>query len=139
MDRQKRHAATLLVGAQSLALLTPAYIIYAVPSSAIYHRNVMVLITQIIPYAVCAGLWLPSRNPSASKIVLWLSVLLFAAACLLYVPSLVNPRRGGGDMVGLGYIIVCLVTTTAIVAISLIAWVVVAIRRRVDREAGSDR
>jgi len=129
MNPLKRYAAALLIASLALALITPAYIAYSIPGSSVYHRNVMVLVTQTLPYAVCAVLWLPSRHPSAPRIVFNLATLLFAAACVLYVPSLVHPSSGG-DMVGLGYIIVCLVTTVAVVVISLIAFVVVLIRRR---------
>jgi len=48
----------------------------------------------------------------------------------LYVPIFLHPELVGGDMVGLGYILVCLVTTAAVVAISIIAVIVVALRRR---------
>jgi hypothetical protein len=124
MTRLKRYAAALLLASLSLAVLTPAYVVHALPSSAVYHRGLWIYAMQITPYAVCAALWLPSRNPSAPKIALRLSILLFVVACALYVPGFVRPRSGG-DMVGLGYIIVCLVTTVGILAISLVAVVVI--------------
>ena len=133
MNPLKRYAAAMLIASMALALITPAYIAYAIPGSGVYHRNLMVLVTQTLPYFVCAVLWLPSRHPSAPRIVFNLATLLFAAACVLYVPSLVHPRSGG-DMVGLFYIIACLVTTLAVVVISLIAFVVLLFRRsRVSR------
>jgi hypothetical protein len=137
MSPLKRRAAMLLTGALSLAVLSPAYIAYALPQSAIYHRNVMVFAMQVIPYAVCAAIWLPMRDPAAPTIAYRLSILLFVAACLMYVPSFVRPRSSG-DMVGLGYIIVCVVTTVAIVAISLIALVATMFRRRFGGGPGSD-
>src|SRR5262245_21737921 len=130
MNQLKRYAALLLLGAMTLALMTPVYLIYVRPSSAVYHRNLFVFACQIIPYAVCAVLWLPAQTASAPKIALGLSTALFVAACLLYVPVFMHPDWVGGDMVGLGYILVCLVTTAAVVAISIIAVTVVAIRRR---------
>jgi len=126
----KRYAALLLLGAMTLALMTPAYLIHVRPSSAVYHRNAFVFASQVIPYVVCAVLWLPASSASAPKIALGLSTALFVAACLLYVPVFMHPELVGGDMVGLGYILVCLVTTAAVVAISIIAVIVVAIRRR---------
>ena len=122
MDRLKRRAAIMLIVAQALALLTPAYIVMVEPSSAVYHWNAMVLLTQIIPYPVAAAIWLPSRNPRAPKIAFWLSAVLLASAFLWYGPMWLKPRSGG-DMVGLGYILVCLVTTAAILGISLVAFV----------------
>jgi len=130
VTQQKRYAAALLLGAMTLALMTPVYLIHVRPSSAIYHRNVFVFACQIIPYAVCAALWLPARGPTASKIGFGLSAALFVAACLLYIPVFVHPEFVGGDMVGLGYILVCLVTTAAVIAISIIAVITVVIRRR---------
>ena len=132
MNELKRNAALLLLAAMTLAVLVPAYLILVRPNSAIYHRNLFVFASQVIPYAVCAAIWLPSRNPSAPKIAFGLSTALFVAACLLYVPVYVNPDLVGGDMVGLGYIAVCVVTTAAVLAISIIAFLTVAIRRRLD-------
>lgn len=123
MSQLKRNAAALLVAAMALAVLTPLYISYAVPGSAVYHRNVMVFGLQAIPYLVCAAIWLPLRSAGAAKAAYWLSLALFVVACLLYLPSWVRPRSGG-DMVGLGYILICLVTTGAIVVISLFVIVV---------------
>ena len=130
MTRLKRRAAVMLTGALALAVLTPAYIATALPDSATYHRNISVFAMQVVPYVVCAAIWLPSRDPSAPIIAWGLSVLLFAVACVLYVPNLVRPRSSG-DMVGLWYLIVCGVTTLAVVVISVIAFITVAIRRRV--------
>ena len=132
MNELKRYAALLLLAAMTLAVLVPAYLILVRPNSAIYHRNLFVFASQVIPYAVCAAIWLPSGNPSAPKIAFGLSTALFVAACLLYVPVYVNPDLVGGDMVGLGYIAVCVVTTAAVLAISIVAFLTVAIRRRLD-------
>ena len=123
MTRLKRYAAALLLCSLTLAVLTPGYSMHALPGSAIYHRSAWIFAMQVFPYAVCAALWLPSRNPSAPKIALGLSILLLVVACVLYVPGFVHPRSGG-DMVGLGYILVCLVTTVGVLAISLVAVVV---------------
>lgn len=120
----------MLTGALALAVLTPAYIAHALPDSAVYHRSVFVFALQVVPYVVCAAIWLPSRDPSAPIIAWGLSVLLFVVACVLYVPNLVRPRSSG-DMVGLWYMMVCAVTTLAVVVISAIALVAVAIRRRI--------
>ena len=128
MHPMKRYAAGLLVGAMVLALLTPWYIPIAVPGTRVYHRNGFVLVTQTLPYLLCAALWLPWKHPSTPKVAFRLSLLLFVAACLLYVPIFIDPRMVGGDMVGLGYILVCLVTTGAVLAISLITFGVLFVR-----------
>ena len=117
----KLRAATWLVVATALAVLTPLYVAWAAPMEAIYHRSGMVLLLQATPYAVCALLWLPASSPGAMKVFLRLSIVLFVAACALNAPWLLHPGPAG-DMVGLGYILICIVMTTAIVAISIIAY-----------------
>jgi hypothetical protein len=122
-DRLKRYAAALLGAGGLVAVLTPAYLIHALPGSAVYHRSPAIFVMQAIPYVLSAALWLPSRNPRAPKVAFGLSILLFAVACLLDLPQWIHPRSGG-DMVGLGYILACLVLTTTILVVSLVAVVV---------------
>src|SRR5262245_26236698 len=95
MNQLKRYAALLLLGAMTLALMTPAYLIHVRPASAVYHRNPFVFASQVIPYVVCAVLWLPAHSASAPKIALGLSTALFVAACLLYVPVFLHPELVG--------------------------------------------
>jgi len=134
MHPLKRQAAALLVGALLIAVITPAYIAYALPDSGIYHRNPVVFALQVVPYLVCGAIWLPLRAPSAPRIARGLAMLLFVVACALYVPHLVRPRSSG-DMVVLAYMIVCAVTTLAVVIISAVALVTVALRERRRRTA----
>lgn len=124
MHQLKRYAAALLLGGMTLALGVPAYLILVRPSSAVYHRNLVVVACQVLPYAVAAAIWLPARTPGAPRIALGVSTLLFVVACFLYVPVYVKPELVGGDMVGLGYILVCLATIAGILAISIVAFVV---------------
>lgn len=81
----------------------------------------MVLLLQAVPYVVCAALWVPATSAGGMKVFLRLSIVLFLAACALNVPWLVHPGPAG-DMVGLGYILICIVMTTAVVAISIVAY-----------------
>jgi hypothetical protein len=119
----KRYAATLLIAALALAVLTPAYLVHAVPETAVYYTNIWLVVMQVVPYAVCAAIWLPMRHPSAPKTALRLSMLLFLAAVLLYLPVWIHPRSGG-DMAALGYILVCMVTTGTVLVISMLVLVV---------------
>ena len=121
MHPVKVRAAAWLVAALVLAVLTPLYVAWAAPMEAVYHRSGMVLLLQAIPYIVCAALWLPARSARAMKVFLRLAMVLFLVACVLNGPWLVRPGPAG-DMVGLGYILICIVMTTAIVAISGIAY-----------------
>jgi peptidoglycan/LPS O-acetylase OafA/YrhL len=128
-QRLKRYAKILLAGGLLMALLTPVYIVLRVPGNRVYYWNPAVFIMQAIPYGVCAALWLPSRNPSAPAIALTLSILLLISACVLYVPTWFNPHSGG-DMVGLGILLVCIVSTLGVLTISLVAFVITKIRQR---------
>jgi hypothetical protein len=139
MHQLKRYAAALLLGAMALAVGVPAYLILVRPSSAVYHRHLVVFACQVLPYAVAAGIWLPARTPAAPRIAFGLSTLLFVVACILYVPVYVKPSLVSGDMVGLAYIFVCLATIAGILAISLVAfgveWWTGRTRRRAQRPA----
>lgn len=128
----------MLIGAFAIALLTPLYISYRIPSASVYHRSGFVLLMQTIPYAVCAAIWLPIRHPLAAKFAQRIALLLFAGACLIYLPSWVRPRSGG-DMVGLGYILACAVTTAVVVLASIVALIILHLQRRSDRALGDRR
>ena len=128
MDPLKRRAAIFLGISLAVAVLTPLRIILALPSDSIYHRNPTIFAMQAIPYLVAGGLWLPSRNPRAPLIAYGLSLLLFAAACVLWVPLLVIPRSSG-DMVWLAYVMVFLATMAGIIGLSIAAAIVTRLRR----------
>jgi hypothetical protein len=92
--------------------------------------NPVILLGQPVPYLVCAGIWLPRRSPAAEAPSLILAALLFAAALVLYVPVLWAPGKRGGDMIGLGYILISLVTTAVVLFISATAGLVLWLRHR---------
>ena len=119
MNRRKASAAGLLAGGLALAVGTPVYLTQAEPDLAGYLMHPELLLVQAGPYLLCAGLWLPWRNPPVATTALALSGLLLLAALLLYVPMLLRPRSVGGDMVGLGFLLIAGVTTAAVAVASL--------------------
>lgn len=131
----KRYAAASLVCALLIAVLTPAYVAHAEPSLARYLWHAPVFLMQAVPYAVCAAIWLPSRDRGAQKVALGLAILLLVVACVVYLPKWVHPEADVGDMVALLYVLICIATTGAVLAISLIAFGVLWWRKRRSRAA----
>jgi hypothetical protein len=130
MNPRKASAAGLLAGGLALAVGTPVYLTQAEPDLAGYLMHPELLLAQAVPYLLCAGLWLPWRNPSVATTALALSGLLLLVALLLYVPMLLRPRSVGGDMVGLGFLMIAGVTTAAVAVASLGAFGFLWWRRR---------
>ena len=115
----RKTSAGLLAGGLALAVGTPVYLTRAEPDLAGYLMHPELLLSQAVPYLLCAGLWLPWRSPSVAPTALAFSGLLLLASLLLYVPMLVQPQSVGGDMVGLGFLLIAGVTTAAVAVASL--------------------
>jgi hypothetical protein len=128
MDPLKRRAAIFLGISLAIAVLTPLRIILALPNVSVYHGSPAIFAMQAIPYIVAGAIWLPAKDPGAPVIAYRLSLLLFAAACVIWLPLLVIPRSSG-DMVGLGYILVFLATMVTIAVLSVGALIVMKLRR----------
>jgi hypothetical protein len=120
----KRYAVLCLLGGLALAVLTPAYIAHVAPRLAGYLLHPELFLLQMVPYALCAGLWFPWRAAAAAKIGLGLSVTLLVVACVLYVPMLIRAGSQGGDMIAFAFLLISATTTVAVVGVSLIAFVV---------------
>lgn len=133
MTRSKRYAAGLLAAGCILALGTPLYLGHAAPHLSVYLLQPVILLGQTVPYLVCAGLWLPWRAPVAARIAVILSGLLLLAALGLYLPMLWAPGAQGGDMVGLAFILISVVTTGALILASAIVGFVLWLRLRTGR------
>lgn len=128
--RHPRRWAVALLGAGGvLALGTPIYLTYAAPYRASLVHPV-ILVGQVVPYLVCAGIWLPWRAAAAATTAAILAALLFIAALLLYSPMLWSPEAQGGDMLGLAFILISMVTTAVVLAGSAVATLVLWQRRR---------
>lgn len=126
-------AAGLLITGLALAVGTPLYLVHVAPSLSVYLQNPVVLVGQAVPYLVCAALWLPWRSPSAATVTLVLSAVLLFVAVVLYVPMLWTAGRQGGDMIGLAFLLVSLVTTGGVLLASVVAALSLWLRRRARR------
>jgi len=135
MARSKRYAAGFLLAGLLLAIGTPVYVALAAPDLSGYLMQPVILLGQAVPYVVCAALWLPWRSRAAATPSLILAALLFAATLVLYLPILWAPGRRGGDMIGLAYILISLVTTAGVLISSATAGLVLWLRHRARRVA----
>jgi cytochrome bd-type quinol oxidase subunit 2 len=124
VNRLKRYAAAMLACGVLLAVSTPAYLMSVAPSTRVYLGHPVLFLMQVLPYALCAALWLPSRERRADTMAFILSLALLLAACILYFPILIHPERSGSDMIGLGFAIICIVTTLALLGIWLLGFVI---------------
>jgi len=124
VTRLKGLAVVFLLCGLTLAVGTPAYIVHAAPHLGAYLRHPIIYACQAVPYALCAALWLPWRAPVAAKIAVGLSLVMLAAACVLYVPMLLRPAARGGDMIALAFVGIAAVTTIAVLGLSgvAVAW-----------------
>jgi|KBSMisStaDraftv2_1062788.scaffolds.fasta_scaffold410796_2 hypothetical protein len=129
----RRSAAGLLFAGLLLAVGTPAYVAHAAPHLAVYLINPAILLVQAAPYVVCAVIWLPWRTPVARTPSLILAALLFVAALVVYLPILWTPAKNGGDMIGLAYILISVVTTAGVLLGSATAGLMLWLRGRAQR------
>jgi hypothetical protein len=121
MRRPKRFAIGLLLAALVLAVGTPVYVALTVPDLSVYLLHPMILVGQGVPYALCAGLWLPWRTGVTATTALIFAALLFFSAVVLYLPMLWSPGAHRGDMIGFAFILITLVTTAALLVGSALA------------------
>ena len=133
MRHPKRYAVGLLLGGFILALGTPLYLAQAAPHLSGYLRHPVILLGQTVPYLVCAAVWLPWRAPAAAATALILAAILFLAAVVVYLPMLWAPGARGGDMIGLAFILISIVTTVALLLGSAIAGLVLWLLLRARR------
>ena len=137
MTRLKLWAAGLLLAGLALAVGTPLYLGLAAPHLSVYLLNPVILLGQAVPYVMCACLWLPWRLPAATKTALVLAGLLLIAALVLYLPMLWAPGAQGGDMIGLGFILIAIATTVALLLGSGIAALLLWLRLRGRRPSAA--
>ena len=79
MTHPKRYAVGLLLAGLVLGVGTPSYVAYAAPDLAGYLLHPAIFLGQLVPYMLCAGLWLPWRAPEAATTAVILSGLLLLA------------------------------------------------------------
>ena len=131
----RRRTAWLLLGGLLLAVGTPVYLGLVRPGMATYLLNPGILAAQSTPYLLAAALWLPWTSPRVSVVGQWLAVVLLLVAFVLYIPAITGLVPVGGDMVGLGAILVATVTSVSVGVVSLIAGGILWWRARAGQPA----
>jgi hypothetical protein len=134
MTTTQRRTLYLLLSGLLLSVGTPLYIGLTRPDRAGYFLHPMIFGLQVFPYLLAAGLWLPWSSPRAGAVAQTLAGVLFLAAVLLYVPMITGLWSTGGDMVGLGFLLIAIVTTSCLLVVTLVAFGLLWLRHR-TREA----
>jgi hypothetical protein len=137
MDAARRRTLYFLLGGLLLSVGTPVYLAVSRPGVAGYLLQPVILVSQVLPYLLGAALWLPPRSPRVSRIGMVLSGVLALSSCLLYVSILTGLIPTGGDMIGLGFLIIDAVTTLTLIVLTLTAFALLRLRRR-GPEEGAD-
>jgi hypothetical protein len=130
LSHPKRWAAGLLLAGSVLAVATPGYLASAAPSLAGYLLHPVIFLAQLVPYAVCAAIWLPRRVPGAATVALTFAAFLLMATAVAYLPMLWAAGAQGGDMIGLAFVSIPVGATAVLLVGSTVAWLVLWWRRR---------
>ena len=126
----RRNTLFWLLGSLTLAAGTPAVVGLMNSAARFYLLQSYIFVVQAIPYLAAAALWLPWRSPDAARIAHTLARALFYAAAVFYAAMLTNIFPMGGDMIGLGIILIALTTLALIVAATIVAFALLWVRRR---------
>jgi hypothetical protein len=139
MSRSRRPAAALLAAGALIAAGTPAYLAAVSPDLAGYLLHGSLFFIQLIPFALCAVLWLPRKSRAARATALVLSAVMLLMAIVVYLPLLWSAGRRGGDMIALTFLATSAATVVLLLVGSVIGALVVRYRRRsgADGETGS--
>lgn len=124
MIAPKRRTLYLLLGGLLLAVGTPVYLALARPGMRVYLLNPTIIAAQAVPYLLAAGLWLPWSPPRGGAITQALAAVLFLAAVALYVPMIAGLWTTGGDMVGLGFLLIAICTAVTLLFSTLLAFAI---------------
>jgi hypothetical protein len=135
--KPKLRTLYLLGGTALLSIGTPAIIAIAQPGARFYLLQPMIFAAQIVPNVIAASLWLPWRSAHAQAVGFVLARVLFVASALFYLPIVTGIVPTGGDMIGLGYMLIAIVTGIAIAIATMIGFAVSwALQRRTSRKNG---
>ena len=115
-----------------MALGAPAYVAYAAPDLAGYLLHPGIVAVEVLPYLLCAVLWLPWRAPDVRRVAVLLSALLLLGTGIVHAPMLWEPGRRGGDMIGLAFVAISLGLTSALLIGSGVAVLWLWYRRRTE-------
>jgi hypothetical protein len=127
----KQTTMMFLLGGIVLASGVPLYMALTVPRLNVGTLlSPVILFGQMIPYVLCAAIWLPWRGALAAWAGRLVSGILLAVSAALYLPALLNPQWLTGDMLGLAFILVVLWMSGGVVVVSAVAAIVWWIRSR---------
>jgi len=129
----RRNTLFWLLGALACAVGTTAAVGVVNSGARFYLLQTWIFLIQAFPYLIAAALWLPWRSPDAVRIAQTLARALFYAAAVFYATMLTGIFPIGGDMIGLGVILVALTTLALIVSATIVAFAMLWVRRRRDR------
>jgi hypothetical protein len=110
-----------LLGGLLLSVGTPVYLGLTHTGVASYLFKFPIFVAQALPYVVGAVVLLPWRSERPVRTARILAGVVFAGSLALYAPMLAGCFDLGGDMVGLGFFMIALFMTAAILLLSLIA------------------
>ena len=116
--------AGLLAAGALLAVGTPAALVMVKPSMAVYLQHPAVVLPALVPYGLCAAIWL--RRNAAGGFGVVLAAVLFAGTVVTHGPVLWSPRTFGGDMVALYFFGWALAATAAVLLASAVGWVLLS-------------
>jgi hypothetical protein len=120
----KRRTLYLLLASAALSVGTPAIVAATQPGARFYLRYPLIFGAQLVPSLVAAALWLPWRSARATRMGLILASVLCIASALVYVPVATGILPTGGDMMGVGYVVLAIGTLVSVVAATAIAFTV---------------
>lgn len=123
-------ASLFLAAGALLAAGTPLYVASAVPGLAGYLRHPAIVAGQLVPFVVCALIWLPRQAPWTMTAAVAVSAVLLGATAVVDGAILWAPASRGGDMIGLAFVAMSLSGTVLVLALSAIAGLIGVVRRR---------
>jgi len=130
----KRRTLYFLLASAALSVGTPATVAATQPGARFYLRYPLIFGAQVVPSLVAAALWLPWRSARATRTGLVLASVLCIGSVLFYVPVATGIIPTGGDMMGVGYVVLAFATLVAILAATAITFTVAWTR---DKRAAS--
>jgi hypothetical protein len=130
MRHPKPWAVCCLIAGLLVAEATPLRIAQAVPGLAGYLIHPWLFAELLVPYALCAALWLPWRAIAAARTALVISGIMLVATVVVYAPMLLDPAAHGGDMIALAFVAITLSMTAGLLLVSAIAAARLMLRRR---------
>lgn len=123
-------ASGLLIAAALVAVGTPYYVAYVSPTSAGYVLHPPLQLLQLVPYVLCAVLWLPWRSPAARSAGAVVSALVLVATVVMHAPLVWRAGRWGSDMMGLAFVATAAAAAAVVLVASGAAAVTLWLRRR---------